>query len=103
MTTTTLPEPAHCLRVLCAPARSSEIAVSGQRDELIGRSDGHDIVQIGAHAYGTPIRWRFTEISPDSFLWTGEALQSDGKTWKLQGQFRARRLAITSFEKGQSL
>ena len=60
-------------------------------------------VQIGTPADGTPIRWRFTEISPDSFLSTGEALQSDGKTWKLQGQFRARRLAITSFEKGQSL
>jgi hypothetical protein len=77
--------------------------VTGQRDERIGRSDGHHIVQIGTHADGTPIRWRFTEISPDAFLWAGEALQSDGKTWKLQGQFRARRLAITSFEKGQSL
>ena len=76
--------------------------VTGQRDELIGRSDGQDIVQIGTHADGTPIRWRFTEIRPDSFLWTGEALQPDGKTWKLQGQFRARRLAMASFEKGQS-
>ena len=77
--------------------------VTGQRDELIGRSDGHDIVQMGTHADGTPIRWRFTEISSDSFLWTGEALQPDGKTWKFEGQFRARRLAMTSFEKGQSL
>ena len=77
--------------------------VTGQRDELIGGSDGHDIVQIGTHADGTPIRWHFTEISSDSFLWTGEALQPDGKTWKLQGQFRARRLAMASFEKGQSL
>jgi len=75
--------------------------VTGQRDELIGRWSGHDIVQIGTHADGTPIRWLFTEITPDSFLWTGEALQSDGRTWKLQGQFRARRIAGASFEKGQ--
>ena len=76
--------------------------VTGQRDELIGRWDGHDIVQIGTHPDGTPIRWLFTEITPDSFLWTGEALQSDGRTWKLQGQFRARRIAGASFEKGQA-
>ena len=76
--------------------------VTGQRDELIGRWSGHDIVQIGTHADGTPIRWLFTEITPDSFLWTGEALQSDGRTWKLQGQFRARRIAGASFEKGQA-
>ena len=76
---------------------------TGQRDEPIGRSNGHDIEQIGTHADGTPIRWRFTEISPDSFLWTGEALQPDGKTWKFEGQFRARRLAMASLEKGQSL
>ena len=36
-------------------------------------------------------RWRFTEITPDSFHWLGEALQPDGKTWKLEGEFRARR------------
>jgi len=34
----------------------------------------------------------FTEIAPDSFRWTGEALQPDGKTWKLEGEFRARRI-----------
>ena len=34
----------------------------------------------------------FTEITPDSFRWTGEALEPDGKTWKLEGEFRARRM-----------
>jgi hypothetical protein len=66
--------------------------VTGSRDQLIGRWEGKDVVQVGAHADGTPIRWIFTEITPDSFHWIGEALQPDGKTWKLEGEFRARRM-----------
>jgi hypothetical protein len=66
--------------------------VTGARDELIGRRSGKDLVQIGTHADGTPIRWIFSEITPDSFRWTGEALEPDGQTWKLQGEFRARRI-----------
>jgi len=66
--------------------------VTGARDELIGRRIGDEIVQVGAHADGTPIRWCFTEITPDSFRWTGEVLQPDGKTWQIEGEFRARRM-----------
>jgi hypothetical protein len=65
--------------------------LTGSRDELIGRRIGSDVVQIGTHADGTPIRWLFTEITPDSFRWTGEALETDGRTWKVQGEFRATR------------
>jgi hypothetical protein len=65
--------------------------VTGSRDELVGRWSGNDIVQVGTHANGTPIRWMFTEITPSSFCWTGEALQPDGKTWKLEGEFLAKR------------
>jgi hypothetical protein len=65
--------------------------VTGHREEQIGRRSGPDIVQVGARANGTPTRWRFTEITPDSFHWIGEALEPDGKTWKLEGEFRARR------------
>ena len=64
---------------------------SGQRDELIGRKIGQDIVQIGTHANGTPIRWNFTDITDDSFRWTGVALAADGVTWNLEGEFVARR------------
>lgn len=62
-----------------------------RRDELIGRRIGNDLVQIGTHQDGTPIRWCFTEITPDSFRWTGEALEPDGRTWKLEAEFRARK------------
>jgi uncharacterized damage-inducible protein DinB len=64
---------------------------SNARCELIGRRQGQDIVQVGALPDGTPTRWLFTETTPDSFHWTGEALEADGSTWKLQGEFLARR------------
>jgi hypothetical protein len=68
--------------------------VSGTRDELIGRWSGKDVVQIGRHSDGTPIRWVFTDITPESFHWIGEALQPDGKTWKLEAEFRGRRMKL---------
>jgi hypothetical protein len=46
--------------------------VTGARAELIGRWDGQNIAQVGTHADGTPIRWLFTEITPDSFLGPGK-------------------------------
>ncbi len=61
-------------------------------EEQIGRRVGQEIVQVGTRANGTVARWRFTEITPDSFHWLGEVLEADGKTWKLEGEFRARRL-----------
>lgn len=67
--------------------------VTDNRDELIGRWSGKDVVQIGTHANGTPIRWIFTEITPDSFHWIGEALTSDGTTWKIEGEFLGRRIS----------
>ena len=70
--------------------------VTGRRDELIGRWSGKDIVQIGAHSDGTPIRWIFSEITHDSFRWTGEVLEPDGKTWKLEGEFLARRASSSN-------
>jgi len=66
--------------------------VTGVRNELIGRRVGNDIVQIGSHADGTPIRWTFTEISDGSFVWKGEALNEDGQSWTLQGEFLAKRI-----------
>ena len=57
----------------------------------LGRAQGKDIVQIGKNDAGATLRWRFTEIAPDSFRWLGERAHDDGKTWQLQAEFRARR------------
>jgi hypothetical protein len=67
--------------------------VTGARNELVGRSIGSEIVQIGTHADGRPVRWSFTQIAQHSFRWTGEVLNADGQTWTLQMEFRARRRA----------
>ena len=61
-------------------------------ERQIGRQVGKDIVQIGTRPDGTTTRWTFSEITPDSFHWTGEALNPDGQTWRLEGDFRAARL-----------
>ena len=66
--------------------------VTGHQENQMGRRIGEEIVQVGARPNGTPTRWRFTEITPDSFHWIGEALQPDGRTWKLEGEFRAKRM-----------
>lgn len=66
--------------------------VSGHEERQTGRKVDHDIVQIGARPDGTATRWRFTEITPDSFHWLGEALEPNGSDWKLEGEFRGRRL-----------
>ena len=65
--------------------------VSGHEERQTGRKIGNEIVQIGARLDGTPTRWRFVHITPDSFSWIGEALEPDGTTWKVEGEFRARR------------
>jgi hypothetical protein len=67
--------------------------VNGHREEQVGRFSDGNIVQIGARANGVPTRWTYTEITSDSFLWTGESLEANGETWKLEGRFRAKRLS----------
>jgi hypothetical protein len=64
----------------------------GHYEQQVGRPSGKDIVQLGVRPDGTPTRWSFTEITPDSFHWLGDALQPDGKSWNLEGEFRAKRL-----------
>jgi len=64
--------------------------VSQLRIELLGRSQGDDIVQIGTRG-GRPIRWTFSQIRTESFVWEGHILNADGKTWELEVEMRFRR------------
>jgi len=66
--------------------------LNGRQVQQIGQWSGRDIVQIGCYSNGTPSRWRFTEITRDSFHWVGDSLEPDGKTWKLNGEFLAKRI-----------
>jgi hypothetical protein len=65
--------------------------VSQSYSTMIGRRRGDDIVQDGTDAAGNPIRWSFTEITPNSFLWRGETSPDSGATWRLDVEFLARR------------
>ena len=62
-------------------------------EEQTGGWSGKDVVQLGIRPNGTPTRWTFTEITAESFHWLGEALEADGQTWKLEGEFRGRRVS----------
>jgi len=66
--------------------------LTGRSSELIGRRSGKDIVQVGTDSTGTTIRWSFVEIQQDSFRWIGETLASDGRTWRVSGDYRATRV-----------
>jgi len=60
---------------------------------MTGRAQGKDIVQLGKNAAGHTVRWGFSEITSDAFLWRGEA-SADGETsWKRVVEFRARRIS----------
>ena len=77
--------------------RITWINPAGQHVEhQIGRKHGSDIVQLGLRSDGTPTRWRYTDITRDSFHWLGEALQADGSTWTLEGEFLAKRMGARS-------
>ncbi len=57
----------------------------------IGRAQGGDIVQIGEDSRGLKARWRFTEITADSFHWIGEERSSDDEPWRATYEHYARR------------
>jgi hypothetical protein len=62
------------------------------RIELVGRSQGEDIVQIGSRG-DRAIRWTFSDIQAESFTWQGHSLAFDGQTWNLEVdiEFQRRR------------
>lgn len=60
-------------------------------EQQIGKRSGGDIVQIGQRPDGSTTRWRFVEITDDSFHWLGESQPVSGKAWILEGEFLARR------------
>jgi len=61
--------------------------------QMIGRGQGHDIVQLGTRPDGHLLRWSFLEIAQDSFRWRGELSADAGASWRLNVEFLARRVA----------
>ena len=64
--------------------------VNGRVRRFVGRPTDGDILLVSDE--GDPqLRWRFTDIGPDSFTWQGEASHDGGRTWVLEEQMRATR------------
>ncbi len=61
--------------------------------QQVGRKQGADIVQEGATETGALSRWSFTEITPESFHWKGEASFDKGASWRLFVEVFARRVS----------
>jgi len=61
---------------------------------MIGRAQGDDIVQLGTRPDGDLLRWSFSEIMPNSFLWRGEISADDGVSWRVNTEFTARRRSL---------
>jgi hypothetical protein len=66
--------------------------VTQVRAELIGRKIGNVIVQQTVND-DSFTRWIFDDITPNSFVWRAEFSNDGGKTWQLDAEFHAHRVA----------
>jgi hypothetical protein len=57
---------------------------------LVGRSVGDEIVLEGDGTSGR-LRWTFTDIAPDSFVWRGYVSTDDGASYEHREEMRLRR------------
>jgi hypothetical protein len=59
----------------------------------IGRAQGSEIVQIGEDHSGLLRRWRFVDITSESFTWVGEVSWDKGSTWRQETHMRASKVS----------
>ena len=64
--------------------------VTGRVRKFIGRRTGDEIHLVSTD--GEPfLRWRFTEIDADRFVWLGEYSTDEARTWQLEERMVATR------------
>ncbi len=64
--------------------------INGRVRRFIGRPDGEDILLLSDED-DPQLRWRFTGIEPDSFIWRAETSHDGGTTWHFDEQMLATR------------
>jgi hypothetical protein len=64
--------------------------INGRVRRFVGRAEGDDIVLVSLDAEPL-LRWRFTEVTGDSFTWLGEHSTDEARTWVLDERMLARR------------
>jgi hypothetical protein len=68
-------------------------AVSGITVLLSGGQVDEDIVLEGPDPDGTLNRWMFTDITANSFLWTGQESRDQRASWQLRQRMTATRIS----------
>jgi hypothetical protein len=64
--------------------------INGRVRQFIGRPAGKEIELVSLD--GDPLlRWRFTDIQPDSFWWIGEYSTDETRTWLVEERMRCTR------------
>ncbi|WP_052460680.1 hypothetical protein [Microbacterium gorillae] len=64
--------------------------LQGRVRTFIGRAVGEEMHLISTD--GLPfLRWRFTEVADDRFVWLGEYSDDEGRTWRLEERMVATR------------
>jgi len=58
---------------------------------FVAHQIGHEIVLEGKTVEGYPLRWVFSDITPNSFRWHSEESRDNGRTWTLKEEMRIRR------------
>jgi len=66
--------------------------VNARVRRFIGRPVGDEIVLLSDEDE-PQLRWRFTDIAPDSFVWRGEISLDGGVTWTVDEEMRITRAA----------
>lgn len=64
--------------------------VNGRVRRFVGRPAGGEIVLLSDEDE-PQLRWRFTDIAPDSFTWRGEISRDQGATWTQDEEMRITR------------
>ena len=67
----------------------------GDYCELRARVDNSSesaIFMEGVQTDGRPIRWRFSNITPETFTWEGKVSNDAGQTWWLEQRMTAERI-----------
>ena len=66
--------------------------VNGRVRRFVGRPDGGDILLVSDED-DPQLRWRFTDITPESFRWRAESSRDQGASWRFDEEMLATRVA----------
>jgi len=63
----------------------------GRVKTFIGRKVGEEVVLEGKTPEGYPVKWIFSDITPNSFRWHSEESRDNGNSWILREEMQIRR------------